>query len=230
MEFDSLKTRGTILAINMINNNRRGIVTFNVIYTVALSFLTALIFKKSLGELSSWAFIIPNVITVQVASILLFNNFLWKFRIFRKWLVAFPDLSGTWLGTLKSDYVNPETKNRVNPIPCMLVIKHKYKKIRIILQTAESISQSFSEEIEFDSDKHQKRISYSYTNEPNTLLDYRSNSHRGTVVLALINDNELIGHYYTDRKTKGEMSFKFYTKESLDKLPQVLPEHPMSNK
>jgi hypothetical protein len=214
----------------MINNNRRVIVTFNVIYTIALSLLTALIFRKNLGDLSSWVFIIPKVITVQAASILLFNSYLWKLRIFKKWLVAFPDLSGTWLGTLKSDYVNPNTKNRVNPIPCMLVIKHRYKNIRIRLQTAESISYSFSEEIEFDNEKHQKRISYSYTNEPNTLLDYRSNSHRGTVVLGLINDNELIGHYYTDRKTKGEMSFKFHTKSLLDQLPEGLPEHPMSNR
>lgn len=228
MHKNSLKMHGIILDTKMINNSKRNIVTFNVGYTITLSLLIAWIFKKNLGEFSTWVFVIPNVVTVQFTTILFFDNYLWKCRIFSKWLVSFPDMSGTWVGTLKSDYINPETKKRVNPIPCMLVIKHKFKKISINLYTAESISYSFSEEINFDSDKQLKRLSYSYTNEPITLLDYRSTSHRGTVILSLINDNELIGYYYTDRSTKGEMSFKFYSKDFLDKLPEELPKHPMS--
>jgi hypothetical protein len=212
----------------MINNNNRNIVTLNVGYTITLSLLIALIFKKNLEDFSSWVFVIPKVVTVQVATIVFFNKYLWKFRIFREWLVAFPDMNGTWMGTIKSDYINPETKKRVNPVPCMLVIKHKYKNIHINLYTAESRSYSFSEEIKFDKDKHLKRLSYSYTNEPKTLLDYRSTSHKGTVILNLINDNELIGYYYTDRSTKGEMTFKFYSKDFFDKLPEGLPKHPMS--
>jgi len=211
----------------MIMDSKRNIVAFNTFYTIILSIIIALIFGKSLGDVSSWLFVIPKVITVQLISILLFNKYFWKCKIFRKWLVAFPDMSGTWIGLLKSNYINPKTKKRVDPIPCMLVIKHKFKKININFYSGESISYSFSEELNFDSNRHLKRLSYSYTNEPSTLLDYRSTSHKGTTILNLVNDNELIGYYYTDRTTKGEMSFNFHSKEFLDKIPTELPKHPL---
>jgi len=211
----------------MITTNRRSIISFYVIYTTVLSLLIATVFGRSLGEISAWLFVIPKVITIQLFTVILFNNSLWKLKIFRKWLVTFPDLTGTWLGSLQSSYVNPETNERVDTIACMLVIQHKFKKIHLNLHTGESISYSFSEEINFDPERNLKRLSYSYTNEPRTLLDYRSNSHKGTVILNLIDGNKLKGYYYTDRSTKGELEFTFKTKKLMDKLPENCVHHPM---
>lgn len=212
----------------MIINSRRAIITFIVVYTIILSILVSLIFSKSLGELSAWMVVIPNVITIELVSVVLFTNFLWKLKVFRKWLIAFPDMTGTWIGELKSNYVNPDTGKKVEPISCMLVIKHKFNKINVKLYTNESISYSFSEELDFDSDKQLKRLSYSYTNEPNTLLDYRSANHRGTSILNLIGENRLKGYYYSDRATKGEIVFDYHCKEPLDELPESTPLHPMN--
>jgi len=44
----------------------------------------------------------------------LFNKYLWKLKIFQRWLVYIPNLNGTWTGHIESDYINKETGYKSN--------------------------------------------------------------------------------------------------------------------
>ena len=72
----------------------------------------------------------------------LFTSWAWRWRPFYGWLIPFPDLEGTWRGTVVSTWRNPETGQAPPPIEAMLVIRQKFDSISCTLFTAESESQS----------------------------------------------------------------------------------------
>lgn len=51
-----------------------------------------------------------------------------------------------------------------------------------------------------------KKLIYTYLNSPRAEL--QSPIHYGTVILDIDNPNQLEGNYYTNRGTKGSMSFE----------------------
>ncbi len=66
---------------------------------------------------------LPDVVTVFVIISFVFTKWLWRWRIFKDWLVRFPDLQGTWKGELQSTWTNPETKQGIPPLRMILVIR-----------------------------------------------------------------------------------------------------------
>jgi len=142
----------------------------------------------------------------------------------------FPDLGGTWIGEIQSDYLDPKTEQKVKPIPCMSIVVHKFNQIKFKIVTLELESISFSEQLYFDKSSSTKRITYCYTNDPNLLLDYRSDAHKGTGILNLIGYDKLEGYYFTSRGNKGKISLKRHCKELLEELPLKIAKHPMKNK
>ena len=216
--------------IQMTNIDLKGKLYFVLLPTALLIFLLGMIFDKNLGDISSWLFLIPKVIAIETIVFLLFQSFLWKWKIFRKWLVLFPDLGGTWIGEIKSDYPDPKTGKRIKPIPCMSTVVHRFNQIKFKIKTLESESVSFSEQLNFDKSTNTKRITYSYTNDPNLLLDYRNDTHKGTVILNLIGDDKMEGYYFTSRGRKGTITLNRHDRKTLDELPAEIAKHPMKNK
>lgn len=214
----------------MINLDLKSKLYFVLIPTVLLTFLLALIFDKNLGDISSWLFVFPKVIAIEALTFWLFHSFLWKWKIFRKWLVLFPNLGGTWIGEIQSDYIDPKTNKQIKPIPCMSIVVHRFNQINFKIKTIESESISFSEQLQFDKTSHSKRITFSYVNDPNLLLDYRSDSHKGTTILKLVGEDKMEGYYFTSRGTKGLIILRRYSKKMLDELPKEIAKHPMKNK
>lgn len=201
-----------------------------LITTVLLTFLLSLLFDKNLEEITSWIFIIPKVIALEALTIWLFQTYFWKWKIFRKWLVLFPNLKGTWIGEFQSDYIDQKTNKQIKPIPCMSIVVHRFNQINFKIKTVESESISFSEQLQFDKTSHSKRITFSYVNDPNLLLDYRSESHKGTTILKLVGEDKMEGYYFTSRGTKGLIILRRYSKKMLDELPKEVAIHPMRNK
>lgn len=197
--------------------------TIFLIVSIIISFLVMIVLKKEFDQLLDWLSITSYVITIEFFCFWLFSTYLWKLRIFRNWLVPFPDLTGTWVGYLQTTWQDPETGKTPAPIKCMLVINHNYYRIKVNFLSAESISYSYSEEIKFEKDTNLKRVSYQYTNEPSIILHDRSKSHDGTMVLALIEKDtlKLKGVYYTDRKSTGEIEVSLQTRKLLDDLSQI---------
>src|SRR5712691_9800093 len=63
-----------------------------------------------------WAMIklLPNVVTVDVLLFGIFAKWAWKWRCLQGWLVPFPNLNGSWTGT-----ITPREDENVRLIPAM---------------------------------------------------------------------------------------------------------------
>ena len=53
--------------------------------------------------------LVPKVVTIDLLIVTVFVKWGWKLTLFRGWLVPFPDLNGSWLGYIYSDWKNPDT-------------------------------------------------------------------------------------------------------------------------
>ena len=144
-----------------------------------------------------------------------FTEWLWRIPILQGWLVRIPNLNGTWKGTLQTNWKNPETGEQPGPIDALLVIKQSLFKISCVQMTKESKSWSRAASIDIDNDNQIKILNYVYSNSPRIVVHDRSKAHDGASSLEVItNDHrKLIGKYWTDRNTKGEMNFIFQTKK-----------------
>lgn len=154
---------------------------------------------------------IPHVVFVYTIIYLIFSTWAWRWPIFAGWLIPFPDLSGTWRGTIASTWVNPETGASPVPIEATLVIRQRFDSISCTVFTAESESQSNAAALQLEDGSDRKVLSYNYTNDPRVAVRGRSEPHTGAAILKLATQPKLrlTGEYWTSRKTTGEMDFVF---------------------
>lgn len=128
-----------------------------------------------------------------------FNTVIWKWGWVSK-IVDMPVLAKMYTGTFVSDWQG-ENKQYDGS----LYIKQSFLNVSIVLQTGESRSYAVLSSIETVGGS--KKIVYIYQNEPRAELSDRSAIHRGTAELWIEESGELVGNYYTSRKTTGSMSF-----------------------
>ncbi|MEN8175288.1 MAG: hypothetical protein ABFS23_05975 [Pseudomonadota bacterium] len=154
----------------------------------------------------------------------------WKLKIFRGWLVPFPNLNGTWIGFIYSDWENPQTSEKPPPIPVMLTVNQSFFHVSCVMRTSEMESSSFSEGFLIDTDRQLKKVAYFYTSKPRLSLSDRSVLHDGSAVFRIIEKPKLklTGRYWTERLTKGEITIEHHTGEMLEELPETLSEHPVT--
>ena len=174
---------------------------------------------------------LPHVVTADLFCISLFVKWLWKWKRLQGWLVPFPNLNGTWIGTIRSNWVNPETGEMIPPIPATIGIKQSFFKISCVVRTDEMRSDSYTEGFRIDPDRQIKQLIYTYSSRPRPAVSDRSSPHDGSVVLDVVENpvRKLIGRYWTERQTTGEMDFEFSEKKVLDLLPSELQRHPLQS-
>ncbi len=192
------------------------IITFLVIWVGAL-FIT-----KTNPTLNIWVAVklIPQVISIYIVIGVIFKKWIWRWSLLQKWLVKVPDLQGTWRGELKSDWINPETGEKINPIPIVLVIRQTFSNIKCTLMTEESSSYSTTADINIAANSEDLYLVYNYTNRPKATIRDRSEIHDGAAILKIINkpDRCLEGEYWTSRKTRGDMMLAFESKDLAEKF------------
>lgn len=156
----------------------------------------------------------PWTITIYAFLHFIFIKWIWRWQILNDWFIKIPNLQGTWSGNLISTWINPETEQKLPPIPAILVIKQDLNKIYCYLHTKESSSYSTAAEIHQDSGDI-LYLSYNYTNEPRASVRERSEIHHGAATLKIIKNKPCLleGEYWTSRKTTGEMKFHFLSKK-----------------
>jgi hypothetical protein len=161
---------------------------------------------------------IPKAISIYYVAGLIFSKWFWKWNIWKGWLVNVPNLQGTWKGFLKSDWIDPETKQGVEKIPIFLTIKQNLDNISCEIMTKESGSYSLSADILYINKKLQ--FSYTYNNIPRSGFRDRSQIHNGASLLKIINkpSKKLIGEYWTDRKTRGEIDLEFFSNDIIEEF------------
>jgi len=167
---------------------------------------------------------LPDVVSVDLVVWGLFVKWGWKLPMFQGWLVPFPVLEGTWHGTLKSTWINPETSKPLGEIPMVLVIKQTFTTICCTIHTftQESSSQSYAASFLIDEESGTKQLVYVYTNRPKAGVRHRSPVHDGTALLRVIENpgKMLQGEYWTNRQTTGDIELKFRCKELLETFPE----------
>ncbi|MBT1886627.1 MULTISPECIES: Cap15 family cyclic dinucleotide receptor domain-containing protein [Enterobacteriaceae] len=198
--------------------------------SAAAWFSLAYVNGLDLSKLKDFLGLVPKVVSIDLFMVAVFAKWGWKLKIFRGWLVPFPDMNGSWVGLIYSDWINPMTGEKVSPIPVMLTVNQSFFHISCMMRTSEMESFSYSEGFIIDPERQVKNISYSYSSKPRLSLSERSVPHDGTVVFKIIeNPNQkLVGRYWTERLTKGEIILQFHSKEQLEELPDNLHEHPVT--
>ncbi|EMK0758318.1 hypothetical protein ACEZKA_001442 [Acinetobacter baumannii] len=155
--------------------------------------------------------IINNISEAIISSILTAILFLLIYKIFNKWIwklkylinfLNFPDISGKWKCEAISSY------NGGHLWHGLVTIEQSWDKLRIVLNTELSSSESVAAAIIYDPIKGY-RILYNYKNEPKNLNGDLS-FHVGFVELVLSEDNKSAqGTYYNvaGRTSTGTMTW-----------------------
>lgn len=201
-----------------------------VVISSIVWFVLARLSNLNLSVAKDFFGLVPKVVTIDLLIIVAFTKWGWRYRCFRGWLVPFPDLNGSWLGNIYSDWVNPETGQGVPPIPVMLTVNQSFSHISCMMHTGEMKSYSFSEGFNIDEARQIKQVTYIYTSKPRISLNQRSLPHDGAVVFDIIEvpDRKLTGRYWTERRTTGEIVLTFHSSEALEEIPSNLGTHPVT--
>lgn len=187
---------------------------------------------QDISKLWDFLKLLPKVVTADLLIFFIFARWGWKLKFFQGWLVLFPDLNGTWQGTIQTSWKNPNTNLSPGPIPVILTIKQSFTHISCVMRTAEMSSYSFAEDFRLDGQNQIKQIIYSYNSNPKLTVGDRSVPHFGTIILDIISTprRKLIGQYWTARKSTGDVELIYREKRLLDDLPKDLGAHPMAKK
>jgi len=124
---------------------------------------------------------------------------------------TFPDLNGTWKGTLVSTWVDPATGSPKPPIPTDIVIRQGLFTTAVSFKTGEAASHSTRSFLEPFRETGRFRIWYSYNNDPHAQFQHRSSPHEGVAFLECdsgADPNRLTGRYYTARRTTGDIDVR----------------------
>lgn len=192
------------------------------IFTFLIIWGLVLFISRIYSTIDLWSAIklIPQAISLYVAVGIIFTKWLWRSKFLQGWLIKIPDLQGTWRGELKSDWINPETGKGMDPISMILVIKQTFSSIQCTLMTKESSSYSTTANINIAPNSEDLYLTYNYTNRPKATIRERSAIHDGASLLKIIDKPSrcLEGEYWTSRKTRGEMTLSFDSKDLVEKF------------
>lgn len=147
--------------------------------------------------------------------VLAFDHFLWRLPKVGRRFSKRPDMRGTWRGRLASNWINPETGQRIDPDPeVYLVVRQTFWSVTANLITKESKSCSTTATIE-DDGCGQYQFVAQYRNTPRASVRERSEVHHGSFKLDIAGEpvGQLEGYYWTDRNTMGELNFRHRSKK-----------------
>lgn len=216
---------GIILVLNKMRNlNLKPFIYILLGISGILWFLNITISNLNPREFFEFIKVLPNVATIDILLIALFVRWGWKWKIFKGWLVPFPNLNGTWQGCIKTTWRNSEPGQSLSPVLAILTIKQSFFKISCVVRTAEMTSHSYSECFRLQSDNQIRQLHFSYTSKPRTSVTDRSPIHDGSITFDIIGDPvfKLKGQYWTSRRTTGEVVLLYKEKRLLDELPEDL--------
>lgn len=212
----------------MKNLNIKAFIYILVGLSAILWFGLTLLNDQDLSSFQNVLKMLPRVVFIDLVVYGLFAKWGWRWRVFREWLVPFPDLNGTWKGHISSTWIGEKADGKPHRIPAVLLVKQSFLNISCVLRTEEMTSHSYAEGFTLDPSRQIRRLVYSYTSKPRPLVGDRSKAHDGTVVFEIVGTpaSKLEGRYWTDRETTGEVTLTFGEKKH--EVPDDLGPHPVS--
>ena len=169
--------------------------TYIIIFLLTQN-LDSIDFQKALSHIST-------TISINIIIWLLFIKWGWKWKIFYPWLVPFPNLSGDWEGTIKTNWKEKD----LEPIPIEVCISQTFFNIQVKVKTNESRSHSIGASFDIDNERGFQQLFYSYLNTPKSGVRERSEIHYGSTLLNFegFKVKKMEGEYWTSRETTGEI-------------------------
>jgi len=154
----------------------------------------------------------PLTIVAAIMSVAFwaYENHLWA--CIHPWLMKLPDLRGTWQGTLRSEWTDPDTGEKVPPIEAYFTIEQTASTIQVSMMTKESHSSTTTARIEKRDGVVQ--VIGVYRNEPHSDVRERSAIHYGGLRLRVGGPPAAVlqGDYWTDRSTTGSIAIERCTR------------------
>jgi hypothetical protein len=175
-----------------------------IIY-LTVSVWTVLLYLNHRTFTSSLLKPLSTVTTVVLYAVMAFDLWLWRLP-WLHWFVKRPFIDGIWKVEMRSDWKDPSTGSPISPVEGYMVIRQTLSTLSMRLLTAESSSELVGTEIVCSADRLYC-VSGVYRNEPRYEVRDRSPIHYGGVWLRVSDEppKQLSGHYWTDRKTAGEI-------------------------
>lgn len=138
--------------------------------------------------------------------LLVWDRWVWKWKIAQLIPGVVRDLSGTWEATLDSLWIDPATDVSPAPKTVFVVIRQTSSSASATLISDESKSKSSLARIVKEDGSW--TLHYVYTNEPILKARKRSPIHHGSAVLAVTGSpaKRIEGGYWTDRDSKGHLT------------------------
>jgi len=171
-------------------------IVYAIIFTLTQNF-DSIDFHKAITHVST-------TISINIILWMLFIAWAWKWKIFYPWLVPFPNLSGNWEGTIKSNWKEKE----LEPIPIEVSITQNFFNVQVRIKTKESRSYSIGASFDIDNERGFQQLFYTYLNTPKAGVRERSEIHYGSTILNFdgFKVTKMDGEYWTDRETTGEIT------------------------
>ena len=171
-------------------------IVYAIIFTLTQNF-DSIDFYKAITHVST-------TISINIILWMLFIAWAWKWKIFYPWLVPFPNLSGNWEGTIKSNWKEKE----LEPIPIEVSITQNFFNVQVRIKTKESRSYSIGASFDIDNERGFQQLFYTYLNTPKAGVRERSEIHYGSTILNFdgFKVTKMDGEYWTDRETTGEIT------------------------
>ncbi|MEW1781346.1 hypothetical protein AB0305_04000 [Arthrobacter sp. NPDC080086] len=152
---------------------------------------------KAATQLVRWSTLI-----VTGSTLLCYAGWRW-IPIIQRWI--FPYLGGDWEGTLVYSRGTSEAT-----VPIQLLVKHTLFGIRLLLDSAESTSQTLVVHAEKDPDFDRYKLYYVYLNQRKEGVQGAGDRYRGLAVLRVDNDGLLLqGDYFTENHRRGTLSLAY---------------------
>ena len=135
---------------------------------------------------------------------IIFKGWAWRLKIFYHWLVPFTNLTGEWVGKIKSNW----KKKELDTIPIEVSIKQNFFNVQVRIKTKESRSYSIGASFDIDNERGFQQLFYTYLNTPKAGVREESVIHYGSTILNFdgFKFTKIDGEYCTYTETIGEIT------------------------
>lgn len=139
--------------------------------------------------------------------LMLWEHWVWRWPIIQRIPKIPRSVRGTWKGEIKSHWIDPSTGAPVSPKAIFLVVRQTASTVKVDIHTDESTSRSGIGSVQQVGGSW--TLDYMYLNTPLLSVQDRSRIHHGSCSLQLagLPTVRMAGQYWTDRDSKGELTF-----------------------